>query len=69
MATAIRPTQVRRRIRSRYDRIFFPSMAVLILFSVFLGFAQSYYLQGVLKLPPWKAFATPPHPSSSISTP
>ena len=62
MATAIQPTQVRPRLRSRYDHIFFPSMAVLILFSVFLGFAQSYYLQGVLKLPPWKAFATPPHP-------
>jgi hypothetical protein len=37
-------------------------MAAFILFSVFLGFAQSYYLQGVLKLPEWKAFAAPPHP-------
>ena len=62
MATAIQATQAPPRNRSRYDHIFFPSMAAFILFSVFLGFAQSYYLQGVLKLPEWKAFAAPPHP-------
>lgn len=42
--------------------MFFPCVAGLILISVFVGFAQSYYLQGVLKLPPWKDFAVPPHP-------
>lgn len=42
--------------------MFFPFVAALILISVFVGFAQSYYLQGVLKLPPWKDFAVPPHP-------
>src|SRR5580692_6879128 len=31
----------------RYDHIFFSGMAVLILASVFLGFAHSYYLAGV----------------------
>ena len=62
MATAIQATQAPARIRSRYDHVFFPSIAAFILVSVFLGFAQSYYLQGVLKLPDWKAFAAPPHP-------
>lgn len=62
MTPAIQTAQALPRPRSRYDHIFFPSMAAFILVSVFLGFAQSYYLQGVLKLPPWKAFATPPHP-------
>ena len=62
MATAIQATQTPPRIRSRYDHIFFPCMSAFILVSVFLGFSQSYYLQGVLKLPEWKAFATPPHP-------
>lgn len=62
MATAIQTAQTLPRRRSRYDHVFFPCMAVFVLLSVFLGFAQSYYLQGVLKLPPWKAFATPPHP-------
>jgi hypothetical protein len=62
VATAIQATQAPPRIRSRYDHIFFPSIAAFILVSVFLGFAQSYYLQGILKLPDWKAFAAPPHP-------
>jgi len=62
VATAIHTMKPLRQLRSRYDHVFFPSMAEFILFSVFVGFAQSYYLQGVLKLPPWKAFATPPHP-------
>lgn len=63
MATAIQATQAPSRIRSRWDHIFFPCVAGLIHISVFVGFAQSYYLQGVLKLPPWKDFAAPPHPS------
>lgn len=62
MAAATQATVVPGRLRSRYDHIFFPGIAAIILVSVFVGFAQSYYLQGVLKLPPWKAFAAPPHP-------
>ena len=62
MAIAVQPTHAPLRLRSRYDHIFFPCVAALILISVFVGFAQSYYLQGVLTLPPWKAFAAPPHP-------
>jgi FtsH-binding integral membrane protein len=35
----------------RYDRVFFSGMALLILASVFLGFAHSYYLAGVFHAP------------------
>ena len=35
----------------RYDHIFFSGMALLILASVFLGFAHSYYLVGVFHAP------------------
>jgi hypothetical protein len=48
--------------RRRFDNFFFSGVSLFILVTVFLGFAQSYYLQGVVKLPAWKAFATPPHP-------
>jgi aminobenzoyl-glutamate utilization protein B len=64
VATAIQATQAPPRIRSRHDHIFFPSIAAFILVSVFLGFAQSYYLQGMLKLPDWKAFAAPAGPDT-----
>jgi hypothetical protein len=39
----------------RYDRVFFPIMAALILASVFLGFAKTYYLAGLIHapLPSW----------------
>src|SRR5215831_4753970 len=33
------------------DHYFFPGMALLILATVFLGFAQSYYLAGMLRAP------------------
>jgi hypothetical protein len=62
MAAATQAAETRQRLRTRYDDIFFPGMAAIILFSVFIGFAQSYYLQGTLKLPAWKAFAAAPHP-------
>ena len=62
MATATQAREAPGRLGSRYDHIFFPGIAAIILVSVFVGFAQSYYLQGVLKLPAWKAFAAPPHP-------
>jgi len=42
---------VRRRDDNRFDNLFFPGMAVLILVSVFVGFAHSYYLAGVFKAP------------------
>jgi hypothetical protein len=35
----------------RYDHIFFSGMALLILGSVFLGFAHSYYLAGIFHAP------------------
>jgi hypothetical protein len=37
-------------------------MAALILAAVFLGFAQTFYLRGILTIPHWKAFAAPPLP-------
>ncbi len=36
---------------SRLDKYFFPGMALLMLATVFLGFARSYFLAGVFKAP------------------
>ena len=35
----------------RLDHVFFPAMAVLMLFTVFVGFARSYYLAGIFQAP------------------
>jgi len=35
----------------RYDHVFFPAMALLILATVFAGFARTYYLAGVFHAP------------------
>ena len=55
MATAIQATQPLGQVRSRYDHVFFPGMALLMLATVFFGFARTYYLAGVFKspLPNW----------------
>jgi hypothetical protein len=44
-------THVIRGSNRRFEDLFFSSMAVLILASVFVGFARSYYLAGVFKAP------------------
>ena len=44
------------------DRIFFPAMALLFLFIVLFGFAQTFYLVGIVPLPPWKHNFAGPHP-------
>lgn len=46
----------------RFERMFFSGMAALILFSVLVGFAQSYYLRRVPQAPHWRAFNSPPYP-------
>ncbi len=46
---------------SRYDHIFFPAFAAAIAVAVFVGFSQTYFLSGLLKLPRWKAHLGPPH--------
>jgi hypothetical protein len=35
----------------RFNDLFFPVIAVLILSTVFLGFARTYYLAGVFRAP------------------
>ena len=35
----------------RYDNLFFSAMALLILATVFLGFARTYYLAGMIRAP------------------
>src|SRR2546421_11268903 len=35
----------------RLDRYFFPAIAILMLGTIFLGFARTYYLAGVFKAP------------------
>jgi len=47
MATGV----IRRPRDSRFDHLFFCGMAVVILVSVFVEFARSYYLAGVFKAP------------------
>ena len=56
MATVAAPIDNSVKVRAlpvgrRYDHVFFSGMAVLILASVFLGFAHSYYLAGVFHAP------------------
>jgi hypothetical protein len=38
--------------RANYDRMFFSAMAALILISVFVGFAPTFFLRGIVKIPP-----------------
>jgi hypothetical protein len=45
-------TRVVRQSDGRFEKFFFPGMAVLILVTVFLGFARTYYLAGVYKADP-----------------
>jgi hypothetical protein len=47
MATGV----IRRQSVRRFDNLFFPGMAVLILASVIVGFGPSYYWAGVFKAP------------------
>lgn len=50
MATAVATSAVKVRVAvpgRKYDHVFFSGMAVLLLGSVFLGFAHSYYLAGM----------------------
>jgi FtsH-binding integral membrane protein len=54
MATAVATSGVKVRAGlpgRKYDHLFFSGMAVLLLGSVFLGFARSYYLAGVFHAP------------------
>jgi hypothetical protein len=44
-------TGVIRQDNNRFENLFFSGMAVLILGTVFLGFARSYYLAGLFKAP------------------
>jgi hypothetical protein len=45
-------TAVTRKGNNRFDRLFFSGMAVVILVSVLVGFAPTYYLAGIFKAPP-----------------
>lgn len=53
MATAVAQpaTPAKRLIGRRYDHIFFSGMAFLILATVFVGFAPTYFLAGVFQAP------------------
>ena len=44
-------TAVLGRAETRLDRYFFPGMALLMLATVFWGFARTYYLAGVFRAP------------------
>src|ERR1700686_698017 len=54
MATAVASSTVKVRAAGpgrKYGHVFFSTMAVLLLGSVFLGFARSYYLAGMFHAP------------------
>ena len=51
VSRGIMATGAIRHSSSRFDNVFFPSVAVLILASVFRGFARTYYLAGVFRAP------------------
>ena len=42
---------IRQQRDDRFDNLFFSAMAAVILASVFVGFAPTYYLAGVFKAP------------------
>lgn len=52
---AMRPIQPAKQARlvpgRRFDHLFFSSMALLLLATVFLGFARTYYLAGIFRAP------------------
>ena len=50
------------RANLRFEHLVFSGLAAIILAAVFLGFAQTFYLRGILTIPAWKAFAVPPLP-------
>jgi hypothetical protein len=49
MATAVLPEGERR--GHRFDDFFFSAMALLILTTVFVGFARTYFLAGIFRAP------------------
>ena len=52
MATAALPTtKPRLETNPQSDNYFFPAMAVLILITVFIGFARTYFLAGMFRAP------------------
>ena len=51
MATAALPRSTARKPGARYDNYFFSGMAFLILITVFVGFARTYFLAGVFRAP------------------
>ncbi|MGB7820975.1 MAG: hypothetical protein WBL22_02175, partial [Candidatus Sulfotelmatobacter sp.] len=53
MATAALPRGNPQRfaVNGQVDNYFFPGIAILILVTVFVGFARSYFLAGVLRAP------------------
>lgn len=56
MSTLVAPLASSRSLPGRrYDRVFFPVMAVFFLATVFLGFAKTYFLAGMIHapLPSW----------------
>ncbi len=58
------PAGRRRTLRDpRFEHVFFSGMAALILAAVLLGFAQTFYLRGILHIPHFKAFAARPLPA------
>lgn len=51
MVTATLPRSAARKPGARYDNYFFSGMAFLILITVFIGFARTYFLAGVFRAP------------------
>src|SRR5215813_15489058 len=55
MATIAAQTASRTSVRPipdlRYEHLFFSSMSVLMLLTVFFGFARTYYLAGIFRAP------------------
>ena len=51
MATAALPRSTAQKPGAQYDNYFFSGMAFLILITVFVGFARTYFLAGVFRAP------------------
>jgi hypothetical protein len=67
MATSVIRSNAGGHSSLRFDNFFFPGMAVVILATVFIGFARSYYLAGVFRAPlPTFTSTAPFFPSGSF---
>ena len=62
-ANALADDSTRTQRNLKFEHAFFSGIAGVILISVFVGFAQTYYLHGIVRVPAFKTGLGPPFPA------